>query len=63
MIKELTGDASCFFYESPNSEVSQLGFEKINRVDFFRLENSPSSFANKKFDVSFWHVGENFDFL
>jgi hypothetical protein len=31
----------CFFfvfYESPNSEVSQLGFEKINSVDFLGLK-------------------------
>jgi len=53
-------DVYHMFDESPNSEVSQLGFEEINFVDFLGVENFLSSFPSQNFDVRFIMLKENF---
>lgn len=46
------------FDESPNSEVLQLGLEKINYVDFLGNENFLSIFPNQNLDVGFGMLDE-----
>lgn len=50
------------FDESPNSEVSWLGLEKINYVDFLGVENFLSCFPNENLDVGFGMLEENLIF-
>jgi hypothetical protein len=41
------------FDETPKSEISQWGLEKINYVDFLRIENFLSNFPKQNLDVGF----------
>jgi hypothetical protein len=50
------------FDESPKSEISQWGLEKINYVDFLGIENFLSIFPKQNLDIGFGMLEEILNF-
>ena len=60
IVKE--NDVYCVFNESPKSEISQWGLEKINYADFLEIENFLSTFPKQNLDVGFGMLEEILNF-
>jgi hypothetical protein len=60
IVKE--NDVYCVFDESPKSEISQWGLEKINYANFLGIENFLSTFPKQNLDVGFGILKEILNF-